>query len=189
MLNNNNFNGNNFNYHNLKFSVIVAFDKKRGIGKNNSIPWNIASDLKYFKEITTKTEDPEKENAIIMGRKTWDSLPIKPLSGRKNIVISRSSQALPGGVLGASSIDGAILLASKLGVENIFIIGGASIYSVAVNMRGCEKIYATEILSCFECDTFFPIFLNRFEFESCDSAATENGIPYIFSVYKKIKRI
>jgi dihydrofolate reductase len=147
MLNNNNFNGNNFNHHNIKFSVIAAFDKKRGIGKNNSIPWNITGDLKYFKEITTKTEDPEKENAIIMGRKTWDSLPIKPLSGRKNIVIS-SSLDIPDtpNLFFVEDPQKSIVLSWGITEkEEIFVIGGKTIYEWFINFNVTSKIYLNKI--------------------------------------------
>lgn len=177
-----------FNISNVEFNIIVAFDKDKGIGKNNKLPWDVPDDLKYFRNITTKTKDPSKKNAIIMGRKTWESLQCKPLPDRENIVISRGNMAFPRNVLKADSIEGGIWFASMLksSVEKIFIIGGASIYKYVINMHGCKKIYATEILSSFDCDTFFPEFLHKFEFKSCMHTRINNNKPYFFSLYKRI---
>ena len=73
------------------FSIIVAFDSKYGIGKNGELAWHLPSDLKHFKEITTAVSNPVKKNAVIMGRKTWDSLPQKfrPLGGRVNMILTK----------------------------------------------------------------------------------------------------
>ncbi|XP_022762998.1 bifunctional dihydrofolate reductase-thymidylate synthase 1-like [Durio zibethinus] len=75
------------NYH-----VVVAATREMGIGKDGKLPWSLPSDLKFFKELTKTTSDPEKKNAIVMGRKTWASLPLecRPLPGRLNVVLTRS---------------------------------------------------------------------------------------------------
>ena len=73
------------------FQIVVATTLERGIGLDGGMPWNLPKDMKYFKEITIKTRDSSKRNAVIMGRKTWDSIPAKfrPLANRANIIISR----------------------------------------------------------------------------------------------------
>ncbi len=81
----------------LPFSIIVAIDEQRGIGKANSLPWHIKADMQHFKEITTKTQDPNKLNACIMGRNTWESIPknFRPLPDRVNIILSRKPSPQP----------------------------------------------------------------------------------------------
>ena len=78
------------------FSVVVAVCKQsRGIGKDNQLPWRLRADMQYFKQLTRSTRDPTKRNAVIMGRKTWQSIPPKfrPLDDRVNVVLSRNPDA------------------------------------------------------------------------------------------------
>jgi hypothetical protein len=77
----------------LTFQIVVAATRKLGIGKGGTMPWKLPGDIAYFKELTTRTADPAKQNAVVMGRKTWESIPPKfrPLPGRVNIVLSRGS--------------------------------------------------------------------------------------------------
>ena len=76
----------------LPLHIIAAIDKNNGLGINNTIPWHLSADLKYFKKITTEVTAANKQNAVIMGRKTWDSIPdkYKPLPERLNIVLTRN---------------------------------------------------------------------------------------------------
>src|SRR5579885_2827290 len=76
----------------IPVKIIMAVDQNNGIGKNNSLPWNIKKDMKYYKEKTLTTNDSNMKNVVIMGRKTYESIPAKfrPLTGRINIVISRN---------------------------------------------------------------------------------------------------
>ena len=80
----------------VSLNLIVAIDSKNGIGKDNDIPWHIPNDLKYFKKITTSTSKPFKKNIVIMGRKTWDSIPdkYKPLPNRHNFILTRNEELL-----------------------------------------------------------------------------------------------
>ena len=77
----------------MTFQLVVAATRKLGIGKAGSMPWKLPGDMAYFKEITSRTADPGKQNAVIMGRKTWESIPSKfrPLPGRINVVLTRGA--------------------------------------------------------------------------------------------------
>jgi dihydrofolate reductase len=126
-------------------SIIVAYDKNRGIGAKNDLLWlrDLPADLQHFKELTMG-------GAIIMGRKTHESIG-RPLPGRQNIVISRKPTQIDGVTVVGS------LQAAYDAVDNreIFVIGGAQIYSLVINT--VDRIFATEVKVTFEqADTFFP---------------------------------
>jgi dihydrofolate reductase/thymidylate synthase len=140
------------------FSVVVATCKHtRGIGAGGKLPWRLRADMAFFKQLTRSTSDPLKRNAVIMGRKTWLSIPgkFRPLDDRVNVVLSRNPDAaseldLPPGVLLAPSLESALeLLAptSDVGktVETVYVIGGGSVYEEAVGMPNCEKVHITHI--------------------------------------------
>lgn len=130
-------------------SAIVAVDENWGIGFNGELLEKIPEDMKHFKELTTN-------NIVVMGRKTWDSLPIKPLPNRLNMVISRS----PKEVLGDLSIridlnEAKIRLAMADSNESWFIIGGGQIYKELLPF--CDRVYVTKIFKSHEnVDTYFP---------------------------------
>jgi len=118
------------------YQVVVAATKEMGIGKDGKLPWKLPSDLKFFKDVTLKTENPEKKNAVVMGRKTWESIPIKnrPLPGRINVILTRSSNFDLGtmeNVLTCGSMDSALQLLAmppySLSIERVFVIGGGEI--------------------------------------------------------------
>ncbi|MCQ2287060.1 MAG: dihydrofolate reductase [Bacteroidales bacterium] len=126
-------------------SIIAAMDAHNGIGLNGSIPWHLPADLKYFKEITS-------EHIIVMGRKTWDSLPIKPLPHRRNLMLSRHYVSNRPGVEIFQTIDS--LLDSIPSDEELFVIGGAEIYHQFLPIA--HRLYLTKINAIFHADTFFP---------------------------------
>lgn len=138
-------------------SAIVAYNKNWAIGNNNGIPWHIPEDLKLFKECTTS-------RICIMGRKTWDSLPFKPLPNRINIVVSRTLRSLEiksdskGIVHLCSSLEKAVSLATSISCGVPYLIGGAELYK-----EGIEKNLVTEVLASevkgyddVEATAFFP---------------------------------
>ena len=130
-------------------SAIVAVDENWGIGFNGELLEKIPEDMKHFKKLTTNS-------ILVMGRKTWDSLPIKPLPNRLNMVISHSSRE----VLGDLSIridlnEAKIRLAMADSSESWFIIGGGQIYKELLPL--CDRIYVTKIFKSHEnVDTYFP---------------------------------
>jgi dihydrofolate reductase len=128
-------------------SIIVAKSKNNIIGDKGKIPWNISNDLKRFKELTTN-------NIVIMGRKTYESLPkeYKPLPHRMNIIISRDKNYKANNCLVFDNLKKAI---RKSGTnKEIFIIGGGEIYKEG--FKYADKIYLTEVDGEFEGDTYFP---------------------------------
>lgn len=174
-----------------KFHIVVAVDSQNGIGKGGHLPWQLPGDMAYFKRITTEVHDPKKRNAVIMGRKTWDSIPVKfrPLKHRLNIVISRqvSIAGLPEGVLLASSLDTALAAADNDDVENIFLIGGGAIYTQAWHHPDLDKVYWTDIHADFGCDTVLPSLTGDFVHlsEQDSQIFCENDIEYLFKIFEK----
>lgn len=174
----------------MNFAIIVAIDQKGGIGKGNTIPWHLSADLKHFAAVTKKTQDPLKQNALIMGANTWRSLPetYRPLPGRLNIVLNREKDlAVPAGVEIFSSVEDVFTFIEKQkGIEQTFVIGGGQLYNSMIELPGCKKLYITHILHDYECDVFFPIekintFSKVFESDIFES----DGIRYQFIQYEK----
>ena len=177
----------------LPLHIIAAIDKNNGLGINNTIPWHLSADLKYFKKITTEVTAANKQNAVIMGRKTWDSIPdkYKPLPERLNIVLTRNQNIqLPENVLSFSSLEQATKTLNQPpqanNIENLFIIGGASIYEQAINLPDCSKLYLTHLKKEYHCDTFFPKYEKYFKLISKSEVHEEKGIEFFFSIYSSI---
>jgi len=175
---------------NIEFSLIAAVDDDMGIGKNNSLAWRIKGDLEYFHKVTTESCDG-KRNVVIMGGNTWDSLPkfAQPLRDRINVVLTSRDLDVPDGVILARSFEDAFLRIDDLGnvVDKVFVIGGASVYSQAIELSFCKRIYLTRVFDRFDCDTFFPdVDDDVFEVVSKSDVFEENGIRYQFFVYERI---
>ena len=137
--------------------ISVAYDSKNGIGKDNSIPWYLPEDLKHFSKLTKGNGN----NAIIMGKNTWLSLPKKPLKGRDNLILSRTLKAndnLPKNDLIKSfeKINDVIDFCILQNYDEVWVIGGSEIYSLFLKNYKISKIYATLIEKDYECDVFFP---------------------------------
>ncbi|MDQ3011132.1 MAG: dihydrofolate reductase [Acidobacteriota bacterium] len=129
-------------------SLIVAMDKKRGIGLGNQLPWRLSADLKRFRELTMG-------HHIIAGRKTFASIG-KPLSGRQMIVVTRARNFHAEGCLVSHSLEEAIQTARARNESELFIIGGAEIYGQSFALA--DRIYLTLVDAEVEADTFFPEF-------------------------------
>lgn len=143
-----------------RFSIVVAADEASGIGKDGQLPWRLAGDMAYFKKLTTEPPDSGRRNAVIMGRKTWDSIParFRPLPERINVVISNNTALpLPDGVIRAGSLDHALQAVDEIAaVGRIFVIGGGEIFRQAIAHPRLESVYLTRVHTTLECDTFFP---------------------------------
>ncbi|OGY89286.1 MAG: hypothetical protein A2927_00430 [Candidatus Komeilibacteria bacterium RIFCSPLOWO2_01_FULL_45_10] len=172
----------------MNFSIIVAVDQKRGIGINNQLPWKIKADFKYFTDVTI-SHHPDKKNAVIMGRKTWESIPEhhRPLSNRLNVVLSRQEDLnLPESVLHFASFDEALKeLAKRDDLGEVFNIGGGKLFAETINRSDCQKLYITEIMATYPCDTFFPEIPATFKKVEESEVMEENGIKFKFCVYEK----
>ena len=153
-------------------SIIVVIGRNNEIGKGNELLCHLPADLKHFKEITSG-------HTIIMGRKTFDSLPKGPLPNRKNIIISRNPELKIEGATVYSSLDYALL--KLIDEEEVFIIGGAQIYEQALPIA--DKLYLTRIHAAFpEADTFFP-FIDTKEWRevSRETHPANEKNPYSFT--------
>ena len=131
-------------------SLIVAVADNGVIGSNNQLPWRISADLKYFKQVTLG-------KPIIMGRLTYESIG-KPLPGRTNIVMTRDTAWQADGVERASDLNEALAIAKKIaddsGLEEVMIIGGATIYREALPQA--DRLYLTRVHTKVDGDAFFP---------------------------------
>jgi dihydrofolate reductase len=158
-------------------SIIVAVSEDWGIGKNNELLWRIPEDLKRFKRLTSG-------NAIIMGKRTWESLPSRPLPNRKNIVLTDIPHEIIEGSVTAYSIEDAL---SKCDSDSeIFIIGGGSIYRQFLPLA--DRLYITHVHSNAPADVYFPEIdlkiwkvVDREKF----SIIGEDAIPYTYTIYER----
>jgi dihydrofolate reductase / thymidylate synthase len=190
----------------MNFSIIVAVDAENGIAKDGKIPWKCHTDMKYFKDLTIKTLDKDKKNAVIMGRKTQETIPGNILKNRFNIVLTNNdhllhySKFIP--FLRYKSISKGEDLPWMIyrtifdgdKIENIFIIGGEQIYELALKSSQCEYIYLTKIYRNYECDKFFTVPNNyrliKYELKNLDVLSdiiTINGLRNIIYEYADIK--
>lgn len=175
-----------------KFSIILALDNENGIGKTGDLAWDLPEDRKYFKNITKSTTDATKQNAVIMWRKTWDSIPEKfrPFSWRKNYILSRShvdGTKHESWALCFSSLENCLeAIKQDSLIESIFVVGWAQIYNQVLNDPCLEKAYITRVYDKFHCDVFFDG-LPSWEFREISRSEMQEykGIEYEFLVYQR----
>ncbi len=152
-------------------ALVVAAADNGVIGDRGKIPWRIADDMKHFKAVTLG-------KPCIMGRKTWESLPKKPLPGRANIVITRDEAFSAPGASVAHTWDEALAQAERKRSDEISVIGGAEIYAAALPQT--SRIYLTEVHRAFDGDAHFRF--DRTGWRECarDDRATPEGLRYSF---------
>jgi len=158
-------------------SIIVAVSDDWGIGKDNELLWRISEDLKRFKRLTVG-------KAVIMGKKTWESLPIRPLPGRTNIVLTDLPHEQIEGALTVYSIEDALNKCSA--EEEAFIIGGGSVYRQF--MPFADRLYITHVRRNAPADIFFPpIDMTVWKTVSEEDFPENetNDIPYKYVVYER----
>lgn len=116
--------------------------------------------MAYFTKMTTSTKNPNKQNAVIMGRVSWECIPLKfrPLSNRLNVVLTKNNDLkVDEGVLTFSTLESAVEKLNSLdNIEKIWVIGGSYVYKSAMESEYPCRLYLTRILKNFDCDTFFP---------------------------------
>ena len=158
----------------LPITLVAVVAADGAIGRNGNLLWHIPEDLRHFKAVTAG-------GAVIMGRKTWESLPVKPLSGRLNIVMTRSRDYEAPGAVTVSSLEEAVEEAKD---NDIFVIGGGEIY--AKFLPWANKLVLTEVaLDVEDADTFFPPF-DRDDWELVEKGEPQvsaKGVPYSFNTY------
>ena len=160
----------------MKLGVIYARARNGVIGKDNAMPWHLPEDLAHFKQTTLGAP-------VIMGRKTWDSLPprFRPLPGRRNIVISRQADWHADGAERAPTLEEAIALCGD--VPAVWVVGGAEIYKLAV--PHAQVAVVTEIDADFEGDAFAPQLGPQWQEAARERHVSKTGLGYSFVTYTK----
>ncbi|MEY4100216.1 MAG: hypothetical protein RL300_1387 [Pseudomonadota bacterium] len=160
----------------MKLHLILARARNGVIGNNNSLPWHLPEDLAHFKRTTLGCP-------VIMGRKTWDSLPAKfrPLPGRLNVVVTRQSDWRAEGAVVANSLEAACTACPP--ESTAWVIGGAELYAQALALASAAVV--TEIDADFEGDAFSPHFGPEWREASRETHLSSNGLGFSFVTYTK----
>lgn len=155
-----------------KVSIIAAVARNNAIGKANKLPWHLPADLKHFKSLTIG-------HAILMGKRTFESLPNGPLPNRKNIVLSSvMSEGVNESYFEANSIEDALELCEN--EEQVFIIGGCAVYKQSFDFA--DDMYITWIDEEFEADAFFPeVDFSKWKEISREEHAADDKNPYNYA--------
>ena len=161
----------------MKIHLIWAQDENGGIGKDGKLPWHISEDLKNFKRLTSGS-------TILMGRNTWESLPVRPLPERRNIVLS--SKEVPD-VEYYTSVEECIETLDGDGTEKLFVIGGTTVYRNFIHRA--DELHITHIDEMTKgIDTYFPVTLQKIqtEFEQIEEQALSDNAIYSHWVKSKL---
>ena len=160
--------------------IIACADKEWGIGRNGSLLFDIPEDMEFFKNATSG-------KTVVMGRKTFESLRIKPLPGRRNIVLTRSEDFSFGGTETAHSIDELFSLLENTPPNDVFVIGGSNIYRQL--LKYCDTAYITKVFSYGKADSFIADFdkLSEWKNECASETMEHNGINFQFVKYVRHK--
>lgn len=163
-------------------SIIVAYDKNQGIGIKNSLPWKLSDDLKNFKKIT-------KNNYIVMGRKTFDSIGFA-LPNRKNIILTRQKEYTQISCTVLHETEHVVNLAKENPYCEVFVIGGAEIYQAFLSF--VDRLYITKVQIIKEADTFFPTWqknqFKRIAFRDYKKN-DKNECNFNFEIWERILRL
>lgn len=171
----------------LKISLIAAMSEDRVIGINNQLPWHLPADLGWFKKNTLN-------KPVVMGRKTWESLPFRPLPKRPNVIVTRdkdyqavNSKGEPvADAILVGSVDEAIALAKEKNFSELMFIGGAMLYKQVLNR--VDNLYLTLVKGEFEGDAWFPeIDFSQWQetFHQDNEPDEKNSHHYSFCIYQR----
>lgn len=181
----------------IPIAILAAIDQNDGLGHQGKLPWCISGDTKFMKTTMTATRDPTKKNLVVIGRKSWESIPprFRPLKGRETVVLSRDAEAraniasMGRTVHAAASLTEALQLVDTTladQIETVMVIGGVELFREAVSMPQCRTIYLTRIDCTFECDVFFPTISEReWHATRVSATQTENYLDYRFIEYTR----
>ena len=160
----------------MKLHMIYARARNGVIGKDNQMPWHLPEDLAHFKRVTLG-------QPVIMGRKTWDSLParFRPLPGRLNIVVTRQSDWASEGAVRANSLEQALQFCGE--APDAWIMGGADIYRQAEPLASTAVV--TEIDADFEGDAFAPVLSPKWREVQRESHTAASGLPFSFVTFQQ----
>ena len=158
----------------MELALIYARAANGTIGKDGTMPWHLPEDLAHFKQLTTGCP-------VVMGRKTWDSLParFRPLPGRRNIVITRQGDWNQNGVQHASSLREALQMCEQ--DATVWVMGGAQIYAQALHLA--DRVEVTEIAQDFEGDAFAPVLGPEWTQAVRKDHVGAGGLPFSFVRY------
>lgn len=161
-------------------NFIVAVTNDYAIGKNNDLLFHLPTDLKYFKATTLN-------KVVVMGDKTYYSLPKRPLPNRITIVLSNNPEFNETGITIVRNLDQLFNEIKKYNPEDIFVSGGASVYNLLMDY--CTKAYITKIDKIVPADTYIKNIeqMSNWELESSGPVQTENGLDFSFKVFKNTK--
>ena len=160
----------------IRINLIYARSSNGVIGKDGVMPWHLPEDMAHFKRLTQGWP-------VVMGRKTWDSLParFRPLPGRTNIVITRQSGWSDAGALPAAGLADALKLCGL--AKEVWIIGGAQIYALAEPLA--HRVEVTEIAQYFDGDVFAPQLSDEWQETARVAHVSSNGLPFSFVTFEK----
>lgn len=164
--------------------LIVARASNGVIGKNNDLIWHLPADMRFFTQTT-------KGHVVIMGRRNWDSIPLKyrPLSDRINVVVTRNETFTNPDCIVFHNLKNAVEAYKNKGNQDVYIIGGGQIYASALEAGIVEEMLITEIDFAFEGDTWFPAFNEaEWEKECILQHPKDEKNPYSFSVWKYTRK-
>ena len=162
----------------MEIALIYARAANGTIGKDGTMPWHLPEDLAHFKALT-------QGHPVIMGRKTWDSLParFRPLPGRANIVVTRQADWQESGAQRASSLPEALALAQQSGSTTAWVIGGAQIYAQALPLA--DELVVTEIDADFDGDAHAPALSAEWREVARDPVVAASGLRLAFVTYRQ----
>ncbi|HXG75537.1 MAG TPA: dihydrofolate reductase [Gaiellaceae bacterium] len=161
----------------MKLALVAAVARNGVIGRGGALPWHLPEDLARFRDLTMG-------HPVVMGRKTWESLPerFRPLPGRRNVVVTRNPRWQATGAERAGSLEEALALVA--GVERAFVIGGSELFAAALPLA--DELLLTELDVEAEGDVVFPVFDHAFAEVAREPHVAADGTRYAFVTYERV---